>query len=38
MTKINSKYLCMDCVNYMKCPVNFGINCEFVKKSAGNTN
>lgn len=33
MTKSNSEYLCMDCVNYMKCPVNSGELCDFVKKA-----
>lgn len=28
-----SKYLCMDCVHYMKCAVNSGIMCDFVKKA-----
>ena len=27
----DKKYLCMDCEHYMKCPVNAGILCEFVK-------
>lgn len=28
-----SKYLCMDCVHYMKCAVNSGIMCDFVKQA-----
>lgn len=27
----DKRYLCMDCENYMKCPVNAGILCDFVK-------
>lgn len=28
-----SKYLCMDCIHYMKCAVNAGVMCDFVKKA-----
>jgi hypothetical protein len=27
------EYLCMNCENYMKCPVNAGVMCDFVKKA-----
>ena len=27
----DKKYLCMDCEHYMKCPVNAGVLCDFVK-------